>query len=265
MVITPNSFEYLILVVSDSKSFFLLALWVILEGWVSKNWRFWTVVLQKTCKSPLDSKEIKPVDLKRNQLWIFVERAVAEAPILWPSGAKSWLIDKEPDAGKDWGKGKEGVTEDEMVGWHHWLNGHEFKQILGDSEGEGSLACCSSWGHKELDNNTILFVSYLCQEILKFQLLFCPLPLDLVGWLVGLVTTSCPTLVTPWTLACQAPLPMGCSRQEYWSAISISRGSSWPRNQTWVSCIAGRFFTNWTIREAYIYIYICKGGLSWGV
>ena len=94
VVITPNIFEYLILVVFDSKSFFLLTLWVILEGWVSKNWHFQTVVLEKTCKSPLDSKEIKPVDLKRNKLWIFVERSHAEAPILWPYDAKNLTLGK---------------------------------------------------------------------------------------------------------------------------------------------------------------------------
>ena len=103
-----------------------------------KNLCFWTVVLEKILKSPLDSKEIKPVNPKGNQPWIFIGSSDAEAPILWPPDAKSWLTWKDPDAGKDWGQEK-GITKDEMAGWHHWLNGHEFEQALEDSEGQGSL------------------------------------------------------------------------------------------------------------------------------
>ena len=123
------------------------------SSWVPKNWCFWTVVLEKTLKSPLDSKEINPVNPKGNQPWLFIGRTdgEAEALILWPPDAKSILIGKEPDAGKDWGQEKKGATEDEMVGWHHRLNGHEFKQVLGIGQGQGSLACCSPWGHKESD------------------------------------------------------------------------------------------------------------------
>ena len=123
------------------------------EGWAPKNWCYWTVMLEKTLESPLDSKEIQPVNPKGNQLCIFIRRidAEAETPILWLSDAKTWHIGKDPDAGKDWGKEEKWVTEDEMVGWHHWLNGHEFGQTPGDSEGQGSLACCSPWGCKESD------------------------------------------------------------------------------------------------------------------
>ena len=106
------------------------------EGWAPKNLCFWTVVLEKTLESPLDCKEIKPVNLKGNQSWIFIGRtdAKAEAPILWPPDMKNWLTGKDPDAGKDWRQEEKGMTEDEMVGWHHWLSGHEFEQALGCGE-----------------------------------------------------------------------------------------------------------------------------------
>ena len=96
------------------------------ESWMLKNWRFWTVVLEKTLESPLDFSEIKPVHPKGNQSWIFIGRtdAEAETPVLWPLDVKNWLIEIDPDAGKDWGQEK-GTTEDEMAGWYHWLNGHE--------------------------------------------------------------------------------------------------------------------------------------------
>ena len=107
------------------------------EGWVLKNWCFWTVVLEKTLENPLDCKEIKPINPKRNQPWIFIERtdAEAESPIRWPPDVKSWLIWKDPDAGKDWRQEEKGTTEDEMVGWHHWLNGHEFGWTPGVGDG----------------------------------------------------------------------------------------------------------------------------------
>ena len=118
-----------------------------------KNWCFQTLVLEKTPGSPLDSKKSKPVNLKGNQPWIFIGRTDAEieVPILWPPDAKNWLTGKDPDAGKDWRQEEKGMTEDEMVGWHHWLDGHEFEQAPGVGDGQGSLACCSPWGHKELD------------------------------------------------------------------------------------------------------------------
>ena len=108
------------------------------EGWAPKNWCFSTVVLEKTLKSPLDCKEIKPINPKGNQPWILIGRTDTEAPILWPPDAKNWLIWKDPKAGKDWWREK-GMTEDEMVGWRHWLNGHEFERTLGDGEGQGTL------------------------------------------------------------------------------------------------------------------------------
>ena len=123
------------------------------ESWALKNWHFLTVVLEKTLESPLDCKEIQPVHLEGDQSWVFIGRtnAEAETPILWPPHVKSWLIGKDPDAGKDWGQEEKGMTEDEMVGWHHWLNGHGFGWTPGVGDGQGGLACCGSRDCKELD------------------------------------------------------------------------------------------------------------------
>ena len=136
------------------------------EGWAPKNW-FQTVMLEKTLESPLDSKEIKSVNPKGNQPWIFTGRtdAEAEAPILWSPDAKSWLTGKDPDAGKDWRQEEKGATEDEMVGWHHRLDGHGFEQTPGDSEGQRSLACCSPWRHKESDT-----IEWLNKDNMKSEL-----------------------------------------------------------------------------------------------
>ena len=121
------------------------------ESWEPKNWCLWTVVLEKTLESPLDCKEIKPVNPKGNQYWIFIGRTYseAEAPILWPPDVKNWLIGKDPDAEKDWRQEKKATTEDETVGWYHQLN--EFEKAPGVGDGQGSLARCSPWGCKELD------------------------------------------------------------------------------------------------------------------
>ena len=161
------------------------------ESWMLKNWCFWTVVLEKTLKSPLDCKEIQAVHPKGNESWIFIERtdAEAEATILWPPDAKNWFIGRDPDAGKDW-RQEMGTTEDEMVEWLHWLDGCAFQQALGVGDGQGSLVCYSPWGCEEQDmtarlnwtekmnSNMIpkavvipdleLFsVKYFCQEHLK--------------------------------------------------------------------------------------------------
>ena len=120
------------------------------ESWAPKNWCFWTVVLEKILESPLGCKDVQPVHPKGDQSWVFIGRTgvEAETPILWPPYAKSWLIGKDPDARKDW---EQEETEDEMVGWHHWLNGHGFGWTLGVGDGQGGLACCGSWGRKESD------------------------------------------------------------------------------------------------------------------
>ena len=123
------------------------------ESWALKNWCFWTVVLEETLEGPLDYKKIKSVRPKGNQSWIFTGRTdvEAETPVIWPPDMKAWLIGKDPDAGKDWRWKEKEMTEDEMVGWHHQLDGHEFEQAPGVGDGQGSLACCSPRGCQELD------------------------------------------------------------------------------------------------------------------
>ena len=118
------------------------------EGWAPKNWCLQTVVLEKTFKSSLGSKDITPINPKGNQSWIFIGRTDAdtEAPVLWLPDAKNWLIRKDPNTGKDWRPEEKGTTEYEMAGWHYWINGHAFEQALGVGDGQGSLACCSPWG-----------------------------------------------------------------------------------------------------------------------
>ena len=123
------------------------------ESWAPNNWCFWTVVLEKTLESPLDCKKIQSVLSKGNQPWIFIGRtgAEAETPILWLPDARNWLIWKDPDAGKDWRQEEKRMTEDEMVGLYHGLDGQGFGWTLGVAGGQGGLVCCSSWGCKELD------------------------------------------------------------------------------------------------------------------
>ena len=123
------------------------------ESWALKNWCFWTVMLEKTLESPLDCKEIQQVHTKGDQSWVFFGRtdAKAETPVLWPPHAKSWLMGKDSDAGKDWGQEEKGMTENEMTGWHHRLNGLEYEWTPGDGDGQEGLVCCDSWGLKKLD------------------------------------------------------------------------------------------------------------------
>ena len=144
------------------------------ESWEPKNWCFWTVVLEKALQSPLDCKEIQPVNSKGSQSWIFIGRtdAEAETPILWPPDGKSWLSWKDPDAGKHWRLEEKGMTEDEMVRWYYWLDEQGFEQALGVYVGQGSLACCRPWGCKESDTNeglnwVKLFSETIHKSILK--------------------------------------------------------------------------------------------------
>ena len=147
------------------------------ECWRTDAFELWCWTLE----SPLDCKEIQLVNPKGKQSWIFIGRtdAEAETPILWPPAAKNWLIWKDPDAGKDWGQEEKGTTEDEMVGWHHQHNGHEFGWTLGVGDGQGGLVCCSSWGRKELDTTEQLnwtislyfYITYLVVYILLMNIL----------------------------------------------------------------------------------------------
>ena len=142
------------------------------ESWALNNWCFWTVVLEKTLESPLDCKEIQPVHPKGDQSWVFIGRtdAKAETPVLWPPHVKSWLTAKDPDAGRDWGQEEKGMTEDEMAGWHHRLDGHESEWTPGVGDGQGSLVCCDLWVHKELDTT-----EWLNWTDLKLYIAICTL------------------------------------------------------------------------------------------
>ena len=135
------------------------------KNWAPENWCFWTVVLEKTLESPFDRKMGKPINSKGNQSWIFIGKTddEAEAPVLWLPNAMNRLIGKHSDAGKDWRQEKKGMTEGEMVGWHHWLDGHEIELALGVGDGQGSWACCSSWGHKLLDMTEWLNLTEVCK------------------------------------------------------------------------------------------------------
>ena len=142
------------------------------ESWVPKNWCFWTVVLEKTLESPLDCKEIQPVHPKGNQSWIFIGRidVEAEAPILWPPDAKSWLIRKDPLAGKNWRWKEKGTTEDKIIGWHHQLNGHQFEQVLVVGDGQGGLVCCST-GYRRVGHDWETELNWPAAEVYYCNLL----------------------------------------------------------------------------------------------
>ena len=139
------------------------------ESWTLMSWYFWTVVLEKTLESPLDCKEIQPVHPNGDQSWVFIGRTdvEAETTILWPPDANSWLIWKAPDAGKDWRQEEKGMIEDEMAGWHCWLGEHEFEWAPAVGDGQGGLACCSPWGHKELDTAEWLNWNHFLSKNLK--------------------------------------------------------------------------------------------------
>ena len=181
----------------------------------------WTVMLEKTLESPLDCKDIQSVHPKGDQSWVFIGRTdvEAETPILWPPDVKNWLNGKDPHAGKDWRQEEKGTTEDEMVGWHHRLNGHGSGWTLGVGDGQGGLVCWGSWDHKESDTT------------------------ERLNWTDdGLCSVSklCLTLCHPMDcIAHQAPLSIRIFQARILElvAISSSRGSFRPRDGTHVSCI----------------------------
>ena len=156
------------------------------KGWVLKNWCFWIMVLEKTLESSLDSKEIKAVNPKENQSWIFIGKtdAETEAPILWPPDVKRWHIGKNLEAGKDWSQKEKGTTEDEMLVWHHWLYGRKFEQALEIGDGQGGLASCSPWSRKDSDRTERLnwnephksTVINIKQELVYVQLIQTAVP-----------------------------------------------------------------------------------------
>ena len=149
------------------------------------------MVLEKTLESPLDCKEIQPGHSKRDQSWVFIGRTdvEAETPILLPPDVKSWLIGKDPDAGKDWGQEEKG-TEDEMVGWHHWHNGYRFGWTPGISDGRGDLACCCSWGHKESDMTEWLNWTQLNHRTCQYQNILIPRTCEHVAYITGTLQMS---------------------------------------------------------------------------
>ena len=150
------------------------------QNWAPKNWCFWTVVLEKTLESPLDCKEIQPVHSEGDQLWDFFGRndAKSETPVLRPPHVKSWLIWRDFDAGRDWGQEEKGTTEDEMAGWHHWLDGRESEWTQGDGDEQGGLACCDSWGRKESDTTERLHWTELILSYISYLFLSCNLYSD---------------------------------------------------------------------------------------
>ena len=161
------------------------------EGWAPKNWCFWTVVLEKTIESTLDCKEIQPVHSKGDQPWDFFGRndAKAETLVLWPLHAKSWLIGKDSDAGRDWRQEEKGTTEDDMAGWHHWLDAHESEWTPWVGDGQGGLACCNSWGCKESDTTDRLNWTELI--VIWFGIDCTPYKGVIKYWVYSLCCTLC--------------------------------------------------------------------------
>ena len=163
------------------------------ETWAPKNWCFWTVVLEKTLESPLDCKEIQPVHPKGNQSWIVIGRTdvEAETPIFWPPDGKNWLIWKDPDVGKDWRQAEKGTTEDEMVRWHHWLNGHGFGWTPGVGDGQGGLLYCGSLDRKyqtplsDWTELSFIFHMYSIHYKVSFHSFYITCPISEGSWVCG--------------------------------------------------------------------------------
>jgi len=241
-----------------------------------RGWCFWTVVLEKTLglqESPLDCKEIKPVHPKGNQAWISIGRTEAEAkaPILWPSD-EIWFIGRDPNPGKDRRPEENRTTKDEMVGWHDWLNGHEFEQTLGDGEGQGSLACCIPWGRRvrqteQLNNNSKRSKNHFFPLPLMWILLFKTIYLFMAApdlcccsWAFSSSITREPAgFSSRWLLFLQSTgsRALGLSSCGTWAYLS---GSMWnlpvPEIKSMSPALAGRFITTWPPEKSSIFIFI---------
>ena len=235
------------------------------ESWAPKNWCFWTVVLEKTLESPLDCKEIQPVHPKGDQSWLFTGRTdvEAETPIVCPPDVKSWLIWKDPDAGKDSGQEEKGATEDEMVGWHNQLNGHGFGWTPGVGDGQGGLACCGSRGHRvghnwvtELNwkHLPVMWQTWVrslgWEDPVEKEMTTIPVLLpgkfhewkSLVGYSPWDRTESDTTEQFHWSMDYTVHRILQARILE-WVTGPFSRWSSQPRDRTQVTSLAGRFFT----------------------
>ena len=204
-------------------------------------------MLEKTLESPLDCKQTKPVNSKGSQSWIFIGRTDAEAPVLWPHYMKSQLTGKDPDAWKDWRQEEKGTTEGETVGWHHRLNWPEFEQALGGSEGQGSLACCSSWGRKESDMTEWLNSNSESKD--HWQVPWAQIRNLIPSTCVHVrLLQSCPTLCNPMDCCSPGSCVHGFIPQEYWNGLSCPPSGDLPNpgiepSSPVAPSLAGRFFT----------------------
>ena len=182
------------------------------------NWCFWTVVLEKTLESPLDCKEIKPVNPKGNHSWIFIGRTDAEAEtlVLWPPDRKNWLIGKDPDAGKDWRREEKGTTENEMVGWHHRPDGHEFEQALGVGDGQGGLECCKTMGVQRVGHDWATELNWTNRHDLVIIFLHVHL-LSQFGGIINIYGKI------PWRKKCQ-PTPVFLPGKSHWPRSLLGYG-----------------------------------------
>ena len=235
------------------------------ESWVPKNWCFWTVVLEKTLESPLDCKEIQPVHSKGDQSWVFFGRndTIAETPILWPPRVKSWLIGKDSDAGRDWGQEEKGMTEDEMVGWHHWHDGRESGWTPGVADGQGGMACCDSWGRKESETTERLNGTEEFSAVISFNKLSAPFlslsPLpsgtQILHILVHLVMSHTSLKLSFWSPLIEFYSPIFTSTCPFFSSIHSAIELLWWRFQ--VKCYTLNFvFSSLALLNIFCYFVL---------
>ena len=215
------------------------------ESWALKNWCFWTVMLEKTLESPLDCKEIQPVHPKGNHSWIFIGRTDAEAitPIVWLPDVKNWLIGKDPDAGKDLSQEEKGTTEDEMVGWHCWLDGQEFEQGPGVGNGQGSLVCCNPWGCRRIGHDWASELNWNDTSIIKCK---------------REIINICPCLLRRYFMVCTNTLATSCKDLTHWKRPWCWEGlgaGGEGDNRGWDGWMSSQ--TRWT------WVWVNTGGWWW--